>query len=222
MKRYFKTFMLITGVILTLTLSSCASKKESVFPRSKAENEVKIIFKPYPATAEKAAGVTVKLPFRAKKVAFILDGATGPLGTGFFLKKESPTEFGGSFIAPETGVYPIKLIIVPEKGSTRTVSISTPLPVRSEKAQKISAEKFIINYLKDYLGRLPSQYKSIKIIAIEKIAKKDNKSLYRITYEASKYEEGRVREKETMFFVLEKEAGGLFISYAGRNPPQDF
>lgn len=228
MKVNFKSISLWLLVMLLLSgliFASCTFKNAespTVKKNEGPENKVKIEFTPNPAVAEKAAGITVRLPYSARKTVLIVEGAPEPLGTGFVLKKKTANEFTGSFIAPHEGIYPIKLLVVPEEGTTKTVFPSVHLTVRNDKAADVSDEELIISYLKDYLGRLPSQYVSLKIISMEKIKTKNSSTLYRITYEASKYEEGRVKENETMFFVLTKESGGLFISYAGKNPPADF
>jgi len=224
-------FKLISSLLLILLLFNCFAFASCTLKKPESSTEkntgkpgknITIEFTPNPAVTEKATGVTVRLPYNARKLVLVFEGAPEPLGTGFVLKKKTSNEFTGSFIAPHKGIYPIKLIVVPEKGSTKTVSPSVHLTVRDDRATVLSAEELIVSYLKDYLGRLPSQYVSVKIISIEKVKAKNKSMLYRITYEASKYEEGRIKERETMFFVLTREPGGLFISYTGKNPPSDF
>lgn len=224
---HYTIFISALLLIFSISTFSCNySKLQSSRVREKkpeSKLQVEIDYQPKPAQSEKAMGVRVKLNFPAKKVSLKILGGPEAIEKTLLLKKQNPQVFSGVFLAPTEGVYRIFISVVDE--SSKTVEISENLPlihVVSQKKKKTTPEKLILDYLDNYYSLLPSNYKEIKIKEMQKVERKGESILYRVTFEASKYEEGRLKETVTMFFVLKEGAEGTYIEYASKALPPNF
>lgn len=225
-KRYFTAIIAAALVILAFTSSiSCQenNKTEKEKKPVAEKHAIRVEYSPKPAVKDSALSFRVYLPFNAKRVVLQLQPNRNTEKKEIILKKINPKEFAGIVIAFEEGVYRLLLKVTDEKSSVRIYEEGLPLVhVMAGKEEKKSDMDLILEYLEDYYSLLPSNYREIKIKQSEIAARKGKRILYRVIFEAKKYEEGRLKETETLFFVINKEAGVSYIEYAEKNPPPDF
>lgn len=225
-KRNYAT-ILISALLLLATIfnTSCQKSKESDAEKNyePSNQGVRVEYHPKPAAKDSALSFRVYLPYDAKKVVLELLPNGKKEGKEILLKKISPREFAGIVIAFEDGVYRLRLTVTDENQEVKKLEKGLPVVHVISKGEKSPDDMdLIVEYLKDYHSLLPSSYREIRIIESEVAERKGKRLLYRVIFEARKYEEGRLRETETMFFVINREAGLPYIEYAEKDPPPDF
>lgn len=216
--------ILVLFAITALFLTGCSTSKPIGKQQVELDNPViKLVrFEPNPCQAEKAVGVTIETKVPARKARIIIEGAESFISEGLWLRKESPTRFTGSFIAPFPGVYPVDVEIALED-STYTVRLAgITLMVGGAAASSRDPEQAVYDYISS-LAVSSRTLKKMTILKADELVNEEGKIIYRFEVKENSLKTEYRDETKTYYAVLRKDptTGDYIIIYFSEVMPEE-
>lgn len=217
--------ILFTISIFAFLITSCARQTGVLSDKNASKEEettFSVDYNPKPAIAENAVGFRLKSKIPLEKAVLEIS-KNSEFKKTMVMKRENPMTFSCVLISPPSGVYKITVYTAQKNEKLKPVKSKLPsLHVVSTRKVATNPRKLIYDYLKSYYSLLPSNYQEIKITDVELIKRTPDTSIYRVSFEAKKFEEGREKELKTMFFVIKKGVGGLYVESATQSLPPSY